>query len=323
VATLLARLGFPVFDRLLAGRISGSALRGAEIAFQRGDRTGAGHLLDVVVSSKPRDFLHLVRAAELSNALGDAATANRLCGQVLRREPRQHEALSLQAKLDLPGPEYLEVLRHIHATLRPRTYVEIGVEAGESLRLAGSATRAIGVDPEPVLARPPPANASVFAMTSDEFFNGGFAAEALAGTPIDLAFIDGMHQSEFTLRDFVHVERWCTPASTVLIHDCYPLNRMTAERERSTAFWSGDVWRAIVVLRRHRPDLKIQVIAAPPTGLAVVRGLDPTSKVLADNFDAIAAEMLAIDYGILEKDKAGVLNRFPNERARITEMLAA
>ena len=323
MAPLLARIGFPVFDRLLAGRISDSVLKGAELAFQRRDRVAARHLLDIVVATRPRDFLHLVRAAALSDALGDSRTAKRLCGQVLEREPRHHEALSLQSHLDLPGPHYFDVLRHIHATLRPLTYVEVGVEAGESLRLAGAASRAIGVDPEPVIEEPLLPNARVFAMTSDEFFAGRFAAEALGGAPIDLAFIDGMHQSEFTLRDFIHVERLCASTSTVLIHDCYPLNRITAERERSTAFWSGDVWRAVVALRRHRPDLKIQVIATPPTGLAVVRGLDPTSRVLADNFDAIATEMLAIDYSILDKDKASVLNRFPNEPARITEMLAA
>jgi len=322
VATFLARIGFPVFDRLLRGRISRSALLGAETAYQRGDRAGAGHLLDIVVTSRPGDLTQLARAAALGNALGDSSAARRLCEQALRRDPRHFETQMLLAHLDLPGPNYMEVLRRMHSTLRPRIYVEIGVSAGNSIRLVGPATRAIGVDPGPKIDQPLPRNVQIFALTSDDFFSGP-AAQALAGAPIDLAFIDGLHHCEFALRDFMHLERLCARASTVLIHDCYPQSRLTAERERTTAFWTGDVWRMVVALRRHRPDLKVQVIATPPSGLAVIRGLNPASTVLADRYDAIVAEMLALDYAVLDKDKDGMLGRFPNDWERIAGMLAA
>lgn len=323
MATLLARAGLPVADRVLAGRISTSALLGAETAFQRGDRPAARQLLDIVVASRPRSAGCLARAAHLSNALGEVDTAKRLCAKALQREPLNHEAMLAQAHLDLPGPNYLDVLRRIHLTLRPRTYLEIGIAKGKSMRLIAPGTRAVGIDPQPTIEQPLPPGVRIFPITSDEFFSGSASIEALGGAPIDLAFIDGMHHSDFALRDFINIERRCTPASTVLIHDCYPLNRITAEREQSTVFWSGDVWRTIVTLRRHRPDLRIQVVATPPTGLAVVRGLDPDSRMLADRYDAIAAEMLALDYAMLDKDKAGALGRFPNDWDQIAALLAA
>ena len=105
----------------------------------------------------------------------------------------------------------------------------------------------------------------------------------LGGKAVDLAFIDGMHLFEYALRDFSNLERLCTPHSTILVHDCYPLDRQTADRERTTLFWSGDIWRLILLLKKYRPDLEINVIAAPPTGLGVIRNLDPASRVIADN----------------------------------------
>jgi hypothetical protein len=106
-----------------------------------------------------------------------------------------------------------------------------------------------------------------------------------------------------------------------LIHDCYPLNRLTAERERRTLFWSGDVWRLVLLLRKHRPDLSLNVIATAPTGLCVVRRLDPDSRVLQDNYEALVREYLALDYAVLDTDKAGMLARFPNDWEKIKPLL--
>jgi hypothetical protein len=47
-----------------------------------------------------------------------------------------------------------------------------------------------------------------------------------------------MHHFEFALRDFANTERHCTPQSTILIHDTYPLNRVH-RRARSPARLPG------------------------------------------------------------------------------------
>ena len=51
-----------------------------------------------------------------------------------------------------------------------------------------------------------------------------------------------------------------------------------------------------MALARHRGDLTITTLDAQPTGLGVIRGLDPTSHVLSDRFDDIVAELAETDY---------------------------
>jgi hypothetical protein len=77
------------------------------------------------------------------------------------------------------------------------------------------------------------------------------------------------------------------------------------------------------VLRKYRPDLTIHTIAAPPTGVCVVRGLDPASRVLAGRLDAITAEFMALDYSIIATTRAAQLNLFPNEWERIRPLLGS
>lgn len=230
----------------------------------------------------------------------------------------RHKAMSEAA---LPGPFYTEVLAGLHARLKPRTYLETGVADGQTIALAAPGTRAIGIDPQPRLAAPPGPNVTIVATTSDAFFARPDARALLGNLPIDLAFVDGMHHFEYVLRDFAGIERMAHPRSVVLLHDCYPLDRRTAERERSTAFWSGDCWRALLALKKYRPDLLIATIAAAPTGLVLIRRLDPASRVLETRMREIVAEFLAVDYGVLEADKAGMLNLIPNDAARIEELL--
>jgi len=99
------------------------------------------------------------------------------------------------------------------------------------------------------------------------------------------------------------------------------LSRRTAERERRTSFWSGDIWRLVLLLRKYRPDLGVKVIGTAPTGLGVVRGLDPDSSVLRDNYDAIVGEFLALDYSVLDADKPGMLALYPNDREKVKAIL--
>ena len=211
------------------------------------------------------------------------------------------------------GPEYREVLAWLHRRLSPRTYIEIGVSRGKTITLASPSTQAIGVDPEPAIDRALGANTRIFKMTSDAFFAAHDPRELFEGIPVDLSFIDGMHHCEYALRDFVALERWSAPESTILAHDCYPLDRKAAERERQTVVWTGDCWRFVIALKRYRPDLILQTIATAPSGLVVIRNLDPESRVLEQNMEAIVAEMLALDYSMLEADKPGMLNLLPND----------
>jgi len=272
---------------------------------------------------KPHDPGCLLQAAEVAYLVGKPQLALEYCGRLRGVAPELDVTDMLEAQIRFGGEHYLQVMARILDAVKPRTYVEIGVEHGTSLRLVQAPTLAIGIDPEPKLAGPLAANQKVFAETSDAFFAARDPRAELGGLPIDLAFIDGMHHFEFALRDFANLERYSAADSTILIHDCYPLDRETADRERHRDFWSGDIWRLIVLLKKYRPDLAVHTIATAPTGLGLVRNLDPGSRLLLERHDQLYEEFLSLDYAYLDDDMAGKLNLFPNDWARIRTLLGS
>lgn len=177
-----------------------------------------------------------------------------------------------------------EFLTALHTLLHPGTYLEIGVQHGWSLQLAGPETHAIGVDPNPQLTVDVH-GATIVAETSDAFF----ARRPYDGQGIDFAFIDGMHLYEYALRDFVGVENLAHPGTVVVFDDVLPRNQDEAARLQCPGDWTGDVWRLEPILRMWRPDLRIMLVDTQPTGVMVVYRLDPASAVLADGYDDIVA----------------------------------
>jgi hypothetical protein len=267
----------------------------------------------------------LFRRARLNRWLGRRSAALALCRQAVERADYSR-AYTLMSRLSLPGENYFRMLARIHRHLRPRTYLEIGVSRGDSLTCVLPETSVLGIDPQPNLAKPPPANVRIYRETSDDFFAKYSPAAELGGQPVELAFIDGMHHFEYALRDFLNVERAAAPSSVILIHDCYPLDERTAQREQATGFWSGDIWRLMLLLRTRRPDLTVRTIAAPPTGLGIVLNPNPASTVLADNLEALIAEYMAKDFSVLAGRKAEALglieNRWPVIRALLDARMA-
>jgi hypothetical protein len=262
----------------------------------------------------------LFRRARLQHWLGRRNEALALCRQAVERADYSR-AYTLMSRLALPGEDYFHVLARIHRHLRPRTYLEIGVSRGESLACVLPQTQVLGIDPAPNLARPPPANVRIYRETSDDFFTRYVPSAELGGQPVELAFIDGMHHFEYALRDFINVERACCAGSVILMHDCYPLDERTARREQVTGFWSGDIWRLMLLLRTHRPDLVVRTIATPPTGLGIVLNPDPTSRLLAERVDELIGEYLAKDFGVLATRKPEALGLIENRWAVIRELL--
>ena len=262
----------------------------------------------------------LYHRACLQSWLGRREQALALCRQAVTQADYSR-AYSLMSRLSLPGEDYFAVLGRMHRYLQPRTYLEIGVSRGESLARVLPQTLVLGIDPQPRLERPLGPNQRIFLETSDEFFAKHDVRAALGGRPVDMAFIDGMHRFECALRDFVNVERVCARSSVILLHDCYPLDARTAQREQTTRFWSGDIWRLLLLLRACRPDLLVHTIATPPTGLGLVLHPDPESRVLTDNLEPLIAEYLAKDFGVLEGRQAQLLGLVPNEWPRIRALL--
>lgn len=178
---------------------------------------------------------------------------------------------------------------------RVQRYLETGVNEGESLMIAKDLALAIGVDPAPkvppgVFDKPP---FRLEQKPSDDFFLETFEQ----GDPdfqLDLAFIDGLHIFEYALRDFIGCELLAAPGCEVLVHDVLPRRASEAARHRFTRSWTGDVWRLVMVLRHFRPELRVQLSEAAPTGLAIISGLDPSNRLLIERYSEVVAYGLSL-----------------------------
>lgn len=176
-----------------------------------------------------------------------------------------------------------EFLARLHEVLQPRTYVEVGVDRGQSLKLAQ--VPGIGVDPDYEV---PPELASehhLVRMASDEYFAGPDPLAPLSAPVVDLAFIDGMHLAEFALRDFLAVERFTHPASVIVFDDVFPRRVVEANRRRTTRHWTGDVYKVTAALRELRPDLITVQVDTRPTGLLVVICPDASRGGVLEGYD--------------------------------------
>jgi O-methyltransferase len=170
---------------------------------------------------------------------------------------------------------YLAALALLHDTLKPSSYVEIGCREGRSLALARCQTVAVDPDFEISFALRSPTR--LFRQTSDDFF-ATENLQALLGEPLDLAFVDGMHQAEFALRDVLNLEVHASHKSVIVIDDILPEKIEWTTRERLTQAWTGDVYKVIPFLRKHRPDLDIRVYDIEMKGMALITSLNPADR---------------------------------------------
>jgi hypothetical protein len=255
-------------------------------------------LIDGVLADDPGHAPALFYGAQLALQTRQEPLATQLLLALLERCPEFPSAQGLLASACFPGPPYRELLKRLHEILRPQTYLEIGVETGATLGFAKDAQCAVGIDPDASLLQREllPACARVFTTTSDAFFAENTREGVFGDRRVDLALIDGMHLFEYALRDFIHVEAWSHPSSIVVLHDCVPLSPLTAQRERQSNLWVGDVWKVVSILREYRPELSVKIVKTAPSGLCIVRGLDPSSRVLSGRLDEIIARYQDVPY---------------------------
>ena len=191
------------------------------------------------------------------------------------------------------GIDYLDFIRLLHEKLSPRGYLEIGTLSGLTLTEAKCKSIAIDVkfqlDRDVVGEKPA---CLLYQMTSDDFFSD-VDIDSL-GVSLDLIFLDGMHHYEFLLRDFCNAERRCSPSSIIIIHDCLPTDTHIARRTQDDMtlasdssfpfWWAGDVWKAVYMLLEERPDLKIEFLDLPPTGIVVISNVNPNGKLSSNKY---------------------------------------
>ncbi len=104
------------------------------------------------------------------------------------------------------------------------------------------------------------------------------------------------------MRDFMNIERHAARTSVIAIDDILPEDLAYATRTRNTEIWTGDVSRVISILKRYRPDLRIDVFDVEMKCFCLISRLDPASPpALATSiFPEIEADILAGRYDTAE-----------------------
>lgn len=272
-------------------------------AGSRGNFRGAAALMEVAGRIAPSPLGTVVRAGFLRRG-GEVDQARDLCRPLLQDS---HVAARAESELFMCDVaerfsplEHYDFLEQIHTNRPPRVYLEIGVATGKSISLVREGTRAIGIDPatgrdDLLVFHPPGATPRLHLTTSDRFFETVDPLEEMGASGFDLAFVDGLHHFDQVLKDVCNLERLAGPDSVVLVHDTIPVDPRVATRERTTLFWTGDVWKIVPCLTILRPDLEIVNLPLAPSGLAVVRGLDPERAIPPRHLDRIVSEFESLE----------------------------
>lgn len=211
--------------------------------------------------------------------------------------PHDSSKLPLNAGtlIQLGGIRYTEYLVALIEATKAERYLEIGTNKGSSLAPINCST--IAIDPKFVLSQEVIGKKELclfFQMTSDKFFEK-YSASKLLGGLVDVAFLDGLHLFEYLLRDFIGAEKHCKKGSLIIMHDCIPPTFEMTNRDVKPAklnpnylnYWTGDVWKICLILKKFRPDLSISYLDCPPTGLVVVSNCDAQSTILQDEYHRI------------------------------------
>jgi hypothetical protein len=289
----------------------------------RGDIDAAVLGIEAALRLDPRNLNANVEACRIYFKAGQLKRVVVHSQRVLDTFPAFPGLRGLYYKCAFADSYYPDFLPLLHECLAPSVYLEIGVQNGQSFTHARGAETAIGIDP---VMRGVPAECRewgrLFEMTSDDFFAKGHYEEVCGEQRIDFAFIDGMHRFEYTLRDFINIERRTHAKTVVFIHDIIPITIEAGARLRQSKHWMGDVWKVMLALKRYRPDLDLAVINAGPSGLAVVRGLDPSSWVLSEHYAQIVADLtdMPLEHGFLDELE---IKRVPAEEYAIRELFAS
>jgi len=212
----------------------------------------------------------------------------------------------------------IEIIQKILDKKKGKTYLEVGVAAGDAF-LSINAEKKLGIDPIPPVEEIcrviDNKKVSYFEMTSDDFFD--YYSNIPNKSKIDIAFIDALHTYKQSLKDVENCLKFLNMNGAIILHDCNPPNEViglpasTFQEARLFALekgllwdgnWCGDVWKTIVYLRSQRKDLNAFVLDTD-YGVGVVTRGKP-EKML----DFSVEDIEQMTYLDLAEDKEKMLN---------------
>jgi hypothetical protein len=195
-----------------------------------------------------------------------------------------------------------------------RRYLEIGIKKGETFE-AVRADLLIGVDPFHVInvatCRP---GMSVVPWPSDRYFLRPAGREEF-----DAIFVDGLHVFRQAYRDILNSAQVLAAGGAIVVDDVIPPNETSSRPERIVKVWTGDVYKAILAVAEHHPELDYRVFRSVLDGhpRAIVWKARPDRetrtvdegvlrKIDAIGFDAVFApgSTLGRHFSIVTEDEA-------------------
>jgi hypothetical protein len=204
-------------------------------------------------------------------------------------------------------------------------YLEIGVAQGLTLEQV-RISRRWAVDPHPQFDHRNLPKGVVFEyMESDSFFHQIDTAKKF-----DLVFLDGLHTWQQTYKDLMNTLNHSHLSSIIVIDDVVPDDALAAipDWEEALAMkdavgitdgrWQGDVFKVLLVIRDHHPELDFCVVGENAEGdnpQAIVWKLDPSIEKFDDE-KLISFENF---YSMVEYDQIFIGGEIPSEFRHMNE----
>lgn len=210
--------------------------------------------------------------------------------------------LKLYSNCKTPYTEYLKALHHY---IKPRHYLEIGVNDGLSFSLADKDISAHGVDTK-IKIQGSSDGHKLYEMTSDEYF----ARELNKKT--QLSFVDGLHTAKQAFIDFVNCYNSTELHGVIVIDDICPESLFSCQPFRVDSIWHGDVLRIITMITNIYPGIILNIINCWPGGLAVVRKENVGHLTIPNNIEEIISNTSILKC-FLERNKWNMCNITPHQ----------
>jgi hypothetical protein len=195
------------------------------------------------------------------------------------------------------------------------SYLEIGVASGTTLQCVKAVER-YGVDPLPSFnVNRLPDNLQFFKMTSDEFFTS-----LKPETKFDFIFLDGLHEFDQLLKDFVNSLKHIKSGGWILIDDVVPSDSISAIPNIETSYftrgvganegypWHGDVYKILPVIFENFSELESFLIIYPDNPQLLVKVNKNFSHIKVD-VDSLKIQYENIEY--FEVFSRQTLKKFP------------
>ena len=181
-----------------------------------------------------------------------------------------------------------DIVQNIIEIKNYKKYLEIGCENDELFKHI-NCEKKVGVDP---------VSGGTVRKTSDQFFSNNTDF-------FDCIFIDGLHEYKQVKRDILNSLKFLNKGGIILVHDCLPNDYFEQAVPRCQWTWNGDVWKAIVDLRRSK-DIDVYtcyadhgigvIIKRPNRNIIEIPNKDPGSLKFEDYFHNHKNLMNIIEY---------------------------